>query len=330
MENFKGKFKLSALNVVNDRALLEIREMNTDAVKVPVEYIITTTSDWTMFEIVEGGRWQDLNVVCKEGKDRLTREITFDNKSIRIDKRGEDEQPVVVSAKCVLNIQKEYRYSNLKYKITKGDMQSTVVMTTIKGKKSFFMVNKGYVSGDPCNPCTYTSPVHDYLPDLKKDKVFIVHGREEYPALLLHKYLHNLGVDAITFDDFPDKGKTIIEQIEYIRDNISYAFAVLTPDDVGCRQEEADEISAVVAGIKKVTKEAAGKALQALQGRARQNVIFELGLFIGALGRENVCCLKQKDVKELPSDLSGILYKEFDKDVKEIFHELREELFGTE
>jgi len=39
-------------------------------------------------------------------------------------------------------------------------------------------------------------------------------------------------------------------------------------------------------------------------------------LFIGALGRENVCCLKLKNVKEKPSDIDGILYKEFNNDLQ--------------
>jgi|GEM_PF-756355 len=304
--------------------------MGSDTVKVPVEYVITTNSDWTMFEIVEGGCWQDFHIECKEGNDRLTRKINPDNKSIRIDKESDDETLVVVSAKCVLNIKKEHRYSDLKYKITKGDRQSTVVMIIIKGKKSLFLVNNENIDGDPFNTLILSSPVHEYLPDLRKDKVFIVHGREKYQALLLHKYLHSLKIDAILFDDLPDKGKTIIEQIEYIRDNVSYAFAILTPDDAGCLREEADKINTAVAGLKTGSKETAINALQALQDRARQNVIFELGLFIGALGRENVCYLKQKDVKEIPSDIKGILYKEFDKEVTEVFYELREELFGTD
>jgi predicted nucleotide-binding protein len=57
--------------------------------------------------------------------------------------------------------------------------------------------------------------------------------------------------------------------------------------------------------------------------------LFELGLFIGTLGRENVCYLKQKNLKEIPSDLDGVLYKEFDESVEEVFYQLPEELFGT-
>ena len=129
------------------------------------------------------------------------------------------------------------------------------------------------------------------------------------------------------FDDLADKGKTIIEQIEEIQSSISYAFVILTPDDVGCLQEDLEKINSAFARLKTVRKEEVNKALETFKGRARQNVVFELGLFIGALGRENVCCLKQRGVKEIPSDISGILYKEFDTNVSDVFHELRNELF---
>ena len=41
--------------------------------------------------------------------------------------------------------------------------------------------------------------------------------------------------------------------------------------------------------------------------RARQNVIFEFGYFIGKLGRKRVCALVKGDV-EKPSDYNGVLY----------------------
>jgi Predicted nucleotide-binding protein containing TIR-like domain len=45
--------------------------------------------------------------------------------------------------------------------------------------------------------------------------------------------------------------------------------------------------------------------------RARQNVIFEFGLFFGLLGRERVCALHTGGV-ELPSDIHGLVYNELD------------------
>ena len=41
--------------------------------------------------------------------------------------------------------------------------------------------------------------------------------------------------------------------------------------------------------------------------RARQNVILELGFFMGKLGRQNVCAL-HKGSLELPSDYHGVVY----------------------
>jgi predicted nucleotide-binding protein len=45
--------------------------------------------------------------------------------------------------------------------------------------------------------------------------------------------------------------------------------------------------------------------------RARQNVILELGFFLGKLGRERVCALYQPGV-EIPSDYSGVLFVSLD------------------
>jgi predicted nucleotide-binding protein len=45
----------------------------------------------------------------------------------------------------------------------------------------------------------------------------------------------------------------------------------------------------------------------ALKPRARQNVVFEHGLLIGKLGRENVVPLVADDI-EIPNDISGVVY----------------------
>ena len=49
-----------------------------------------------------------------------------------------------------------------------------------------------------------------------------------------------------------------------------------------------------------------------LNSRARQNVVFEHGFLIGKLGRKNVCALVKGDI-EKPSDISGIVYINFDE-----------------
>jgi predicted nucleotide-binding protein len=49
----------------------------------------------------------------------------------------------------------------------------------------------------------------------------------------------------------------------------------------------------------------------ATQPRARQNVILELGYFLGLIGRRNVVVLLSEGV-ELPSDYQGVIYKKMD------------------
>lgn len=45
--------------------------------------------------------------------------------------------------------------------------------------------------------------------------------------------------------------------------------------------------------------------------RARQNVLLELGFFIGHLGRDKVCALK-KGAVEIPSDFAGVVWESMD------------------
>ena len=70
---------------------------------------------------------------------------------------------------------------------------------------------------------------------------------------------------------------------------MSFAVVILSPDDIGYQKENAESP----------------------RPRARQNVIFELGFFIGRLGRHRVCALVKGDV-EMPSDYSGVVYITFD------------------
>lgn len=46
--------------------------------------------------------------------------------------------------------------------------------------------------------------------------------------------------------------------------------------------------------------------------RARQNVILELGFFLGKLGRKRVCALYEEGV-EIPSDYDGVIFVPLDK-----------------
>ena len=117
-------------------------------------------------------------------------------------------------------------------------------------------------------------------------KVFVVHGHDDAVKEAVARFLEHIGLDAIILHEQASQGMTIIEKIEANGD-VGYAVVLLTPDDIGGK--EGDE----------------------LQHRARQNVILELGYFIGRLGRERVIAFCRGDV-EVPSDFKGVVYKPYD------------------
>ena len=114
-------------------------------------------------------------------------------------------------------------------------------------------------------------------------KVFLIQGRDEAARSDVARFLERLGLEVVILAEQPSGGRTIIEKVE-AHDEVGYAVALLTPDDVGSALGD-----------------------DAVQPRARQNVIFELGYFIGRLGRERVCALT-KGQPEIPSDYSGVVY----------------------
>jgi predicted nucleotide-binding protein len=119
-------------------------------------------------------------------------------------------------------------------------------------------------------------------------RVFVVHGHDGAVRETVARFVEQLGLEAVILHEQPNAGRTIIEKFEAYAD-VGFAVVLLTPDDVG-----------------------AVKGAEAhLQPRARQNVILELGFFIGKLGRHKVCALHGSGV-EIPSDISGVVYVPLD------------------
>ncbi|RMH86400.1 nucleotide-binding protein [Pseudomonas sp. AOB-7] len=118
-------------------------------------------------------------------------------------------------------------------------------------------------------------------------KVFIVHGREEGPREAVARFLQTIGLEPIILHEQASKGRTVIEKVE-AQGDVSFAVVLLTPDDTGSLKGGAPE------------------------PRARQNVLLELGYFIGRLGRPNVCALMRGNV-EIPSDFAGSVWVEMDE-----------------
>ena len=131
------------------------------------------------------------------------------------------------------------------------------------------------------------------IPDKKtkpehRRNVFIIHGRDDGRKETVARFISQLGLNPIILHEQPNQGQTIIEKFERHAE-VAFAIALLTPDDTG--------------GL-------AGEE-QSHKPRARQNVIFEFGYFMGKLGRHRVCALKEENV-EIPSDYDGVLYISLD------------------
>lgn len=120
------------------------------------------------------------------------------------------------------------------------------------------------------------------------NKVFIVHGHNNEIKQTVARTLSQLRLEPIILHEQPEQGKTIIEKFEKNSSDVNFAIILLTADDEGKAKGETN-----------------------YKARARQNVVFEMGYFIGKLGREKVFLLLESGVDK-PGDLDGIVYVPID------------------
>lgn len=118
--------------------------------------------------------------------------------------------------------------------------------------------------------------------------IFVVHGHDVRTKVEVARTVEKLGLKPIILHEMANEGKTIIEKFE-LHSNVGFAIVLMTCDDLGKAKSSAEE-----------------------KYRARQNVILEMGYFIGKLGRNRVFPLYENGV-ELPSDLYGLLYIPLDE-----------------
>lgn len=120
-------------------------------------------------------------------------------------------------------------------------------------------------------------------------KVFIVHGHNDRLKNAVAHLISRLDLEPIILHEQANKGRTIIEKF-FDHSDVGFAVVLLTPDDKG--------------GL-------ATDSAEKYKFRARQNVIMELGFFLGRLGRERVAAIFDSGV-EMPSDYSGVLFLPYD------------------
>jgi CheY-like chemotaxis protein len=176
------------------------------------------------------------------------------------------------------------------------------------------------IADDPC--CTFISKwdgcsLRDLLRQIQRKlepsgevpaaPTFIVHGRDETTKLAVKNYLQNtlsLG-EPIVLHEQPNAGRTIIEKFEDYAAMSALVFVLLTPDDVGGNGDDPDD----------------------QKRRARQNVIFEMGYFLGMIGRQSGrVILLYRPPLELPSDISGVIYVDISGGVEAAGEAIRKEV----
>ncbi len=137
--------------------------------------------------------------------------------------------------------------------------------------------------------------------------VFVVYGHDINARTQLDAMLRRWDLKPIILDQLASGGKTIIEKLEEYGAKANYAIVLATPDDEGrCLTEEK------------------------MKKRVRQNVVLELGMFLSKLGREKVAILLKQvegaEEFERPSDIEGLIYIPFQKNVEETKDSLVKEL----
>ena len=131
--------------------------------------------------------------------------------------------------------------------------------------------------------------------------VFVIHGHDELNTRRLTQLLQgHFSLNPIAMLSKPGMSRPLIEKFEEEAQNCSFAFGLFTPDD---------EIV-----------NASNRYMQ-----ARPNVIYEVGWFIGRLGKHRVTLLL-KHGTNIHSDLDGVSRIPFSDNVEDKFLDIQEEL----
>ena len=126
-----------------------------------------------------------------------------------------------------------------------------------------------------------------------EDSVFIVHGHDTEMKEAAARTVERLGLKAVVLHEQPNKGRTIIEKLMDYSSVASFAVVLLSPDDLAFMRGEEPSTA---------------------KPRARQNVILELGFFLGKLGRSRVIAVHREEAGfEMPTDYSGVVFTPFDE-----------------
>lgn len=134
----------------------------------------------------------------------------------------------------------------------------------------------------------------------ENNTVFVVHGHDEKLKATLSKALKKDGYNSIVLSEMSDSGITLFDKFEKYANRCVKAIILMTKDDLVVKEEE--------------------KYYQ-----ARPNVLIEYGFFLNMLDRNDIVVLLEKGCKK-PSDIDGVSYIEYDRNLKTIIRKILDSL----
>ena len=118
---------------------------------------------------------------------------------------------------------------------------------------------------------------------LPKSNVLLIHGRNETLKKPVLEFIEKLELKASILHEQPNGARSVIERLGEFP-NIHFAIFLFTSDDFAIPRDKPKE----------------------KQTHVSQNVIFELGCFVGRLGLGKVCALCEEGL-EIPLDYSVVV-----------------------
>lgn len=125
-------------------------------------------------------------------------------------------------------------------------------------------------------------------------RVFVVYGHDKEKRTNLENELRKWNFEPVILEDLANNGQTVIEKLENNMVGAAFGVVIASPDDIGYEVGHENES----------------------KKRARQNVVLEMGMLLSKFGRKKVFIFLESDQEmEKPSDISGLLYLQYNDDI---------------
>lgn len=194
-------------------------------------------------------------------------------------------------------------------KVSTSDLRWSVrgaaaqIQRTLNSVKPNSPLDDRFLEGLASELATEARSAGEQVSESAKHSVFVVHGRDLSALNEVKGYLASIGVDAVVLKEMEEQEISLLQRFLRVAEKADFAVVVLTPDDLGA---SVGQYESPKGGDK------------ALQYRARQNVILELGFFLGKLRDFDRVFVVRKNADhewpefDMPSDLGGAIYKDLD------------------